>query len=181
MPTSSTNTSNQLKALAMIKAAYPKFTHEQGMVYARLTADIPDVILLKAIELIIKESQFLPTVAEIRNRAIELYKMAKGKTLPDASKAWGDVVKAFGTVGMNTVPTFEDPLTTETVKRMGWKELCLTPIENTATIRSQFLKIYGTLAKQTEKKARTEYALEDGAVKTVVSDMVKKIAGKAKL
>ena len=83
--------SPQTIAIGMLKAAWPKFTDQQARLYLLMTQDIPEPVLVKAIEALIKESAFLPTVAEIRSRAEALYKAAQGEEPPDAGRGWGEV------------------------------------------------------------------------------------------
>lgn len=90
---SSTNPSQNAIAIGMLRAAWPKFTTEQARLYLLMTKDIPEPVLVKAIEALIKESPFLPTVAEIRSRAEALYKAAQGAEPPDAGRGWGEVVR----------------------------------------------------------------------------------------
>lgn len=155
-------------ALSMIQMAWPKFTPAQGLLYDKQLKDIPDELLFSAIDALTKESSFLPSIAEIRDRARSLYKSVAGIPEPDAGKAWGEVVKAISHVGMNRFPKFSDSRTEETVRRMGWKDICLAPVDSTSTLRAQFLRMYREVAEREETTRKNNVALSDGSVKDLI-------------
>lgn len=155
-------------ALSMIQMAWPRFTTAQGVFYDKQLEDIPDELLFSAIDALTKESPFLPSIAEIRDRARSLYKSAAGLPEPDAGKAWGEVVKAISHVGMNRFPEFSDSRTAETVRRMGWKDICLAPVDSTSTLRAQFLRMYREVAEREETTRKNNVALSDGSVKDLI-------------
>lgn len=158
-------------ALSMIQMAWPKFTPAQGLFYDKQLKDIPDELLFSTIDALTKESSFLPSIAEIRDRARSLYKSVAGIPEPDAGKAWGEVVKAISHVGMNRFPEFSDSRTAETVRRMGWKDICLAPVDSTATLRAQFLRMYREVAEREETTRKNNVALSDGSVKNLISNI----------
>lgn len=158
-------------ALAEIHMAWPKFTREQAMLYDRKLQDIPDVILYTAVDALAGESKYLPTIAEIRARAKSLYEQAAGIEKPDAGRGWGEVVKAIGHVGMNRFPKFDDPITSETVRRMGWKEICLAPVDSTSTLRAQFMRMYDMCAERTKESRRNDALLSGGDVKNLIKSI----------
>lgn len=73
--------SPKITAIGMLRAAWPKFTDEQARLYLLMTKDIPEPILVKAIEALIKESAFLPAVAEIRSRAEAFTRPPRARSL----------------------------------------------------------------------------------------------------
>lgn len=158
-------------ALSMIQMAWPKFTPAQGLFYDKQLKDIPDELLFSTIDALTKESSFLQSIAEIRDRARSLYKSVAGIPEPDAGKAWGEVVKAISHVGMNRFPEFSDSRTAETVRRMGWKDICLAPVDSTATLRAQFLRMYREVAEREETTRKNNVALSDGSVKNLISNI----------
>lgn len=158
-------------AISEIYMAWPKFTKQQAALYDRKLKDIPDEILFRAIDALINESEFLPTIAEIRKRSRSLYAQAAGITAPDASKGWGDVVVAISRVGMNRFPKFDDPITSETVRRMGWKEICLAPVDSTSTLRAQFLRMYAQCAEREQEKRNNNTLLADGSIQGLIGQL----------
>src|ERR1700742_3315291 len=110
------------KLVGVMSVAFPsaKITDATVEAYVHLLKDIPLEVLTTAIEQVATESEFFPTVAKIRNKALEL-------TMPqrrDPMEAWGEVVHAMGRVGFYRSPHFDDPLITRAVECLGWQYLC---------------------------------------------------------
>lgn len=166
--------------LIMIKAAWPSFTENQGIVYAKLLSDIPDIVLYKAVVAVCKESRYMPTIAEIRNKAEAIYKQAKGIERPDASKAWGTVIQEISHTGRYGKPKFQDELTEETVKRMGWVSLCEADSNSTSIQRAQFMKIYTSLAERRTEEREIGYLLADGEIQKLVNNVSSNMLEKGK-
>ena len=168
---SSTNPSQNAIAIGMLRAAWPKFQAEQARLYLLMTKDIPEPVLVKAIEALIKESPFLPTVAEIRSRAEALYKAAQGAEPPDAGRGWGEVVREISRTGCYGKPKIKDPTAAEVIRRMGWKEICASPANETGVLRGQFMKMYAMLQTSREEERHNRALLQDGKVKGYIASL----------
>lgn len=156
------------KAIAAISSVF-NFTAEKAGVYDEMLKDIPDDLVEAAIRSLLLTSKYAPTVADIREEAERIYRQATGMKAPDAGRAWGEVVEAISRYGAYRNPVFRDPLCAETVKRMGWKELCMTPIDSVGVSRGQFMKIYTELAMHVREEKRINQMLVDGKIKQLVS------------
>lgn len=164
-------------ALGMLKAAWGnKLTDEQAKLYLLMTNDIPEPVLLKSIEALIKESRFLPSVAEIRERAAALYNSAQGKEPPDAGRGWGEVVCEISRTGYYGKPQIRDPVAAEVVRRMGWKEICSAPADETGVLRGQFLKMYAMLQESRREEHNNRALLQDGKVRGFIASVSGKLA-----
>lgn len=164
-------------ALGMLKAAWGnKLTDEQAKLYLLMTNDIPEPVLLKSIEALIKESRFLPSVAEIRERAAALYNSAQGKEPPDAGRGWGEVVREISRTGYYGKPQIRDPVAAEVVRRMGWKEICASPADQTGVLRGQFLKMYAMLQERRQEEHNNKALLQDGKVRGFIASVSGKLA-----
>lgn len=164
-------------ALGMLKAAWGnKLTDEQAKLYLLMTNDIPEPVLLKSIEALIKESRFLPSVAEIRERAAALYNSAQGKEPPDAGRGWGEVVREISRTGYYGKPQIRDPVAAEVVRRMGWKEICSAPADETRVLRGQFLKMYAMLQESRREEHNNRALLQDGKVRGFIASVSGKLA-----
>lgn len=168
--------SPKITAIGMLRAAWPKFTDEQARLYLLMTKDIPEPILVKAIEALIKESVFLPTVAEIRSRAEALYKAAQGDEPPDAGRGWGEVVREISRTGYYGKPKIRDPTAEEVVRRMGWKEICSSSADETGVLRGQFMKMYAMLQESRREERHNMALLQDGKVKGFIASISGKLA-----
>lgn len=164
-------------ALGMLKAAWGnKLTDEQAKLYLLMTNDIPEPVLLKSIEALIKESRFLPSVAEIRERAAALYNSAQGKEPPDAGRGWGEVVREISRTGYYGKPQIRDPVAAEVVRRMGWKEICASPADQTGVLRGQFLKMYAMLQERRQEEHNNRALLQDGKVRGFIDSVSGRLA-----
>ena len=164
-------------ALGMLKAAWGnKLTDEQAKLYLLMTNDIPEPVLLKSIEALIKESRFLPSVAEIRERAAALYNSAQGKEPPDAGRGWGEVVREISRTGYYGKPQIRDPVAAEVVRRMGWKEICSATADETGVLRGQFLKMYAMLQESRREEHNNRALLQDGKVRGFIASVSGKLA-----
>ncbi len=145
-------TDAQQKAVAMLAVNWTNFTKAQAQLYQEMLADIPGALLQKAVLILIKTSTFLPTVAEIRQKAAEIYRLAEGREAPCAEKAWSDVLSAISRYGANRKPRFSDPICEAAVAYMGWASICMSPTENVSIIRAQFCRFYEAEAERQRKK-----------------------------
>lgn len=160
-----------LKALSALQLAYPKdFSEQQLDFYVNMLNDIPPDILFAAVRKLINTSSFLPTIAELRAEANTVAKMAAGKETMNADEAWGKVQKAIASVGMYEVPDFDDEILAETVKNLGWKEICQTPIEDTAILRAQFRKAFEQASTRRAEKRETMTAIRQSGVHTAIGN-----------
>lgn len=160
-------------------AAFRDFTPQKAMIYDEFLKDIPPQLLGKAIHSIIRTARFPPTIAEIREEAEKIWSAAKGIDPPDAGKAWGDVQEAIRKYGGYRQPVFSDPLTAEIVQRIGWQEICMTPISDTVGLRAHFMKMYDAAAKIGKEKRNINRMLADGTVQKLVERVTNRLeAGK---
>lgn len=138
------------KLVGVMAAAYPntQITDATVNVYVRMLKDIPLEVLTPAIQQVMAESEFLPTIARIREKAIQL-------TRPErlsAFEAWGVVKQAIERVGFYRYPKFEDPLIARAVECIGWQTICSS--ENEPADRAHFAKVYDSLVRREDEDAR---------------------------
>lgn len=166
--------SRRAAAMALIKACFPNFTDLQGEVYTRLTADIPEGVLCRAVENVIKISRFMPTVAEIREEAGKILKAATGTQTVLPEEEWGKVLRAMAAVGQyripvmqskkpletNEVPTWDNEITARAVKKVGWLVLCNAENTTLTFLQAQFIKTWRKLDEAEKTRRRMENTLE---------------------
>lgn len=135
--------------LKQLFAAYPgnKATEGTVAVYVRFLQDIPTNELQAVVDQCIVESEFLPTIAKIK----EMHRQMHSAVSPDlAAQGWLSVQKAlrdpatYSPTPEGPMPKFRDPLVAKAVEALGWHNLRLS--ENAMADRAQFLKFYGMFA-----------------------------------
>lgn len=139
-----------LKIIKIMVSAYPntQISDATREAYVTMLRDIPLNVLEASIRQAMAESEFLPTIAKIREKALAL-------TQPEhvsSFEAWGVVRKAMAQVGFYRYPTFEDPLIAKAVECIGWQTLCSS--ENEPADRAHFAKVYESLVKREIDDAR---------------------------
>lgn len=139
-----------LKVIGIMVSAYPntQITDATREAYVTMLADIPLQILEPAIKQSMAESEFLPTIARIRDKALALTQPQHVSAL----EAWGVVKTAMRAIGFYRSPQFDDPLITKAVDCMGWQTLCSS--ENEVADRAHFAKLYESLVTREKEDLR---------------------------
>lgn len=144
------------KLVAVLIATYPsaKITADTSAVYERMLADLDFPAANAAIERLLATSKWLPTIAEIREAALTLY---RGETRPGGD-AWGEVLRAISRYGYARTPgidfAFSDPVVAECVRALTWRELCDS--ENQEADRARFIELYDRIAAALRRSRLSE-------------------------
>lgn len=157
----------QQKAIAMLSIYFSNFDATKAEGYQQALADIPADILKVTIWALVNTSKFLPTVAEIREKAREVKRLASGQVENNAGMAWEAVCGAIRKVGGYRVPTFEDAICAKVVRQIGWTNICMTSIEMTTALRAQFIKLYEKEASRVESEARLRETIPQKAFERI--------------
>jgi hypothetical protein len=133
------------KLVGSLIAAYPYARVGEGLleVYAQTLGDLPEPLLSAAAMDCLSTCKFLPTVAELREAAARLALGARG--LPTALEAWGQVKAQVVRVGHRGEPHFDDPVLARSVDVLGWRDYCLSDVDQEPSWRARFVQIYDQL------------------------------------
>lgn len=136
--------SEAAELVMMLLGAYPhaKSTSSTSQIYETMLADLDVARARAAVSRLIATSRFLPTIAEIREAAVE----SEHGPLRSGADAWLDVVAEIRRIGVYGAPEFDDALTASIVRRWGWRALCDST--NDAADRARFVETYDGLARQ---------------------------------
>lgn len=125
-----------------MKAVYtsPNFLPDGDSIkiWFRMLQDLPYELANLSVQKYMLTNKFPPTIADIREVSANAM-----TNVSDWSEAWGKVVKCFGLFGADGIKEVEqylDPVTFEAVKRMGWKDMCMSDAPD--VLRAQFRQIY---------------------------------------
>lgn len=68
-------------------------------------------------------------------------------------------------------PKIRDPTAAEVVRRMGWKEICSSPADETGVLRGQFMKMYAMLQESGREERHNRALLQDGKGKGFIASL----------
>lgn len=144
------NDSEIVKLVGVMAAGFPstQVTSETVKVYVSMLRDIPIDILTASVQQCMAESEFMPTIAKLRDRALRL----TTSVAPEPLEAWGMVLKEIERTGFYHSPKFENPIIAKAVDCIGWQALCSS--ENQVADRAHFGKIYEGLVRQADNDRR---------------------------
>ena len=126
-------------------------TREAVELWYRELEYIPAEVLLTALRKWVNSSQkgqFPPSISELKAMVAEV---TIGQ-LPEWGEGWAEVRKAVGRYGYmreEEALASLSPITRQSVKYIGWKEVCLS--ENPDVVRGQFRKAYEACARRQEE------------------------------
>lgn len=144
------NEADIAKLIGVMAAGFPntQVTDATVEVYVTMLKDVPLDLLTIAVQQCMAESEFLPTVAKVREKALTL----SAPVAPEPLEAWGIVQKEIQRTGFYRLPKFDDPIIAKAVDCIGWQTLCSS--ENPIADRAHFSKIYEGLLRQAENDRR---------------------------
>lgn len=156
-----------VKCMRYLEAAYPDLNisgdPEKLRVWYSILGDIPEKVLMLAIQAHVAKSKWKPAVSEIRESAVAI--------MAPPANGWGDgweqVQKAIRYHGMTDekgAMESMDQTTASAVRAMGWKSLCMS--ENPVADRAHFQRIYEQLEKKQRENTLLHEALRLGIAKT---------------
>lgn len=138
------------KLVGTMATAYPNTQVSDATieVYVSMLSDVPLDLLSASVQQCMAESDFLPSVAKIREKAIHL----STPIAPEPLEAWGVVLKEITHAGFYRSPHFDDPIIAKAVECIGWQTLCSS--ENQSADRAHFSKVYEGLVRRAESDRR---------------------------
>lgn len=140
-------------------------------IWFALLGDLEYTVLNAAIQKYMLTNKFPPTIADLRELATTI---CAGE-IPDWGEGWEKVLHAirrFGFYRESEALQTMDELTQTCVKRLGWRNLCMS--ENNNHDRANFRMIYEQLAERTKKEAVLPISLNN-TIKQLNASTVKQI------
>lgn len=160
---------------AALKTYYPReqlLPNEQAMElwYQRLS-DIPAKVAEAALNLWVTTNKWSPSIADIRSESARIMH----GDIPDWGDAWRNVnrvIRKYGSYNPKAALAELDDLTRECVKRMGFRDLCMSTDQ--MADRANFRMIYEQLAQRKRLEEQTPPALQE-LIQAMISDDIKKL------
>lgn len=141
---------------AAIRTYYPKEkilpNEKAATLWYKHLSDIPYNLASVVLAEWVSVNKWSPSISDIREGAARL--MSESET--DYGEGWRQVQAAISGFGMyrpeEAIESINDPIARETVKRMGFYEICTS--ENPTAERANFRMIYEQLAERAKKDAQ---------------------------
>ena len=143
-------------------------------VWFGLLGDLEYAVLNAAIQKYMLTNRFPPTIADLR----EISATIQNGNIPDWGEGWEKVMKAirrFGIYRESEAVATMDEITQTCVKRLGWRNLCLS--ENNNHDRANFRIIYEQLSERMKKESALPISLND-TIKQLNQNVVKQLEAK---
>lgn len=136
-----------------------------------LLGDCEALAVTMAVKKLILESQYPPTIADVRRRIADM----QNPNDITAAEAWGEVekaIRAYGYYREGEALASMTPRTRKIVQYIGWQEICTC--EEPGVTRGQFLKMYGQVLNRDKQDALLPQALKE-QIKTISENMSLKL------
>lgn len=150
------------KWVMALKTYYPReqlLPNEAAMeLWYQALKDIPMQVAEATLRKWVATNKWSPTIAEIRENAVDV---RHGEAL-DWSDAWAKVqlaIRRYGQYNPKEAMAMLDPVTRETVKRLGFYNLCVS--ENPMSDRKQFRDTFEIMAKREQMRMQLPLELQD--------------------
>lgn len=150
------------KWVMALKTYYPReqlLPNEQAMeLWYQALRDIPMQVAEATLRKWVSTEKWSPTIAEIREMCVDV----KHGDAPDWSDGWAQVqhaIRRFGNYRANEAMASLDPITRETVRRLGFYNLCVS--ENPMSDRKQFRDTFEIMAKREQMRHQLPIDLQD--------------------
>ena len=130
-------------------------------------SDIPMNVAEMALRKWVATSKWSPTIAEIREMCVDV----KRGDAPDWSDGWAQVqlaIRRFGQYNPKDAMAMLDPITRDTVKRLGFYNLCVS--ENPISDRKQFKDTFEIMAKREQMRLQLPIELQ-GDIKSIQAEL----------
>ena len=173
------------KAMIVLGAAYPRFAvpPETARLYADFLADLPDCLLMAAVQHHVATSKWFPKVKELRQAAVDL--LAQAQDVRSSEEAWVQVQRAIQRWGWYGEPVpgggWQVPAMLSGTEKTaieglgGWRMICQS--DNAPADRAHFLKIHGALVRREQEQTMMLPAVRD-VIQTLAGRSQPQISGK---
>ncbi len=128
-------------------------------VYTKMLENCPVEVLNKAINKLILEQKFLPTVSEIVQAIQSLFGEATGIRIKTWDEAWEELQARRLECSVYRKPVFSTPEIEATAKSFGWRDFCMALEDDRGMVHAQMKKIYESICFRTREKAINGYVL----------------------
>ena len=166
---------------AALRTYYPReqlLPNDQSMeLWFRQLQDLPYIVAETALNKWVATNKWSPSIAEIRGMAVSVTQGEKMQW-SDGWEKLQAAIRYHGYYGEAEALASLDEVTRQAVKRLGFKELCMS--ENTMQDRANFRMVFEQIAERKQEKDMIPYSLnqmiEDIQKRGIGCDEFKKLS-----
>lgn len=142
------------QVLTVLTAAYPKaeMPRQTAALYRRCLQDLPVEVARAATLQAVTTCKWLPTIAELRDIVAGLYQVTDGR--PSVEDAWREFQAAVHRYGHTGTPEWSHPAVANAAQIIGFRDYCMSDVEDQAIWRAQFRKVYESQASRERESLR---------------------------
>jgi len=154
----------------------------RNQTYANALNDIDEDLLTAAVDQLIAESDFFPSIAAIRKQAASITRYSEGGDV-DPNEVFGIVLMLAAARGRDSteaerrkylaekLPTRIVDITMMGIQAFGWQTICNEPLERMDTMRAQWRNMYNAIQTR-----RDDLSAMTPAVRGFISDLAQKLS-----
>lgn len=158
------NEAEIVKTVAMMFGAFGQGSDINRIkIYAQFLKSFPAEAVDKAVQKVILNCKFIPTIAELVEALKELSGAAnESLRVKTWEEAWGEIQRKMQSTPFGKNPEFSTPEIKAAVDAFGWHDLHTCLEEDMPTIRAQIRRFYEDACKRISNKAQNEAILGKG-------------------
>ena len=165
--------------MAILASVYEKFervVNDEVLSesWYRMLFDLSNEQFRYAVEMLVKTQKFAPTIADIREKALEYGK----ENEISSEEAWAIVYRDVRKYGIYNEPHYEDWKLECAKNAIGWQTLCDMTEETKGVVRAHFMRMYDSFKNRQKQAEMTKNPM----LERTISQLLKKLdAGSNKL
>lgn len=149
------NYNEYMKSVKLMKSIWPdpNFLPDAFTVdtWYELLKDLPAEQAFAAIKRHAQTSRWPPAIADIRSQAVDM--QTSGEDWSDGWDKLQTAIRKYGYYNEQAALDSMDEMTRTVVKRLGWKQICTTDLDDMMALRANFRMIYQEKTQKAKKDA----------------------------
>lgn len=163
--------------MAILASVYEKFervVNDETLSesWYRMLFDLTNEQFIYAVEVLVKTSKFAPTIAEIREKALEYGREDE----LSSEEAWMVVYEDVHRYGIYNEPHYEDWKLECAKNAIGWQTLCDMTEETKGVVRAHFMRMYDSFKNRQKQLELTN----NPTLERTILQLLKRLEGGSK-
>lgn len=161
------NMENEAKVVKVIAMMFGAFGQGNDInrikIYTQFLKSFPAEVVDKAVQKVILNCKFLPTIAELTEAIKELSgALNENVRVKTWEEAWNEIQRKMQSTHYGKTPEWSSPEIKAAVDAFGWHDLQTCLADDMPTIRAQIRRFYEDACKRLSNKSQNEALLGRG-------------------